>query len=63
MPKQPRKAKPQAAVPQFDDAPLDSDDEDGACPIPDEDGNVVLRRSQPATKGRKRGKGKEKPAR
>lgn len=63
MPRQPRKAATKAAAPQFDDAPLDSDDEEGACPIPDEHGEVVLRRSQPATKGRKRGKGKEKPAR
>jgi hypothetical protein len=49
----------QSAAPHFDDAPLDSDDEEGACPIPDEHGEVVLRRSQPATKGSvKRGKGK-----
>lgn len=63
MPK-PRKAK--AKAPRFDDAPLADDDEEGPCPIPDEDGNVVLRRGKPATKGSvKRGsKGKaEKPAR
>lgn len=62
MPK-PRKAKPKG--PQFDDAPLADEDEEGPCPIPDEDGNVVLRRGKPATKGSvRRGKGKAgKPAR
>ena len=63
MPRQPRKAATKAAAPQFDDAPLADDDEEGPCPIPDEDGNIVLRRSRPATKERKRGKGKDKPAR
>lgn len=50
--------------PQFDDSPLDADDEEGACPIPDEDGNVVLRRGK-TTKEGARGKGKgtrKKPA-
>lgn len=61
MPRQPRKAKPKG--PQFDDAPLADDDEEGPCPIPDEDGNVVLRRGKPTTKGVRRGKGKTKPAR
>ena len=64
MPRKPRTAKAVRA-PQFDDAPLADDDEEGACPIPDEDGNIVLRRSKPATKGSaKRGKAKtDKPAR
>ena len=64
MPKQPRKAKPQATAPQFDDAPLDAEDDEGACPIPDDDGEIVLRRGKPTTKGGKRGgKIKAKPAR
>ena len=65
MPRQPRKAPTKAAAPQFDDAPLADDDDDGPCPIPDEDGNIVLRRGKPATKGSvRRGKGKtDKPAR
>ena len=63
MPQQPRKAKAKAAAPQFDEAPLADDEEEGACPIPDEHGEVVLRRGKPATKGVKRGKGKTKPAR
>ena len=64
MPKQPRKAKPQATAPQFDDAPLDAEDDEGACPIPDDDGEIVLRRGKPTTKGGKRGgKTKAKPAR
>jgi len=51
--------KPKAkARPQFDDAPLDADDEEGACPIPDEHGDVVLRRSKTTTEGAKRGKAK-----
>ncbi len=58
--------KPKAkARPQFDDAPLADDDEEGACPIPDEHGEVVLRRSKPAKEGPKRGKAKgscKKPA-
>jgi hypothetical protein len=59
VPRKPRTVPAKAAAPHFDDAPLDSDDEEGACPIPDEHGEVVLRRSQPATKGSvKRGKGK-----
>jgi hypothetical protein len=58
------KPTPKAAAPQFDEAPLADDEEEGACPIPDDDGNIVLRRSKPATKGVKRGKGKDdKPAR
>lgn len=54
-----------ATAPQFDDAPLDADDDEGACPIPDEHGEVVLRRGKPPRKEAKRGgKGKaEKPAR
>lgn len=64
MPQQPRKAKPQATAPQFDDAPLDAEDDEGACPIPDDDGEIVLRRTKPTTKGGKRGgKSKDKPAR
>ena len=64
MPGKPRTAKAVQAAPRFDDAPLADDDEEGACPIPDEDGNIVLRRSKPATKGSaKRGKSKDKPAR
>lgn len=64
MPQQPRKAKPQATAPQFDDAPLDAEDDEGACPIPDDDGEIVLRRGKTTTKGVKRGKGKaDKPAR
>ncbi len=59
MPSKPRKAKSVRAAPQFDDCPLADDEEEGACPIPDEHGEVVLRRSQPATKGSvKRGKSK-----
>jgi hypothetical protein len=58
------KPTPKATRPQFDEAPLADDEEEGACPIPDDDGNIVLRRSKPATKGVKRGKGKDdKPAR
>lgn len=54
-----------ATKPQFDAAPLDDDDEEGACPIPDEHGEVVLRRGKPAKQGGKRGgKGEaKKPAR
>ena len=64
MPRKPRTAKAAPAAPQFDDAPLADDDEEGACPIPDEDGNIVLRRGRTTTKGRKRGKSKaDKPAR
>ena len=63
MPRQPRKVPAKATAPQFDEAPLDSDDEEGACPIPDEDGNIVLRRGKPADKGVKRGKKTDKPAR
>lgn len=52
-----------AAAPQFDELPLADDDEEGACPIPDEHGEVVLRRGKPATKGSaKRGKKTAKPA-
>ena len=55
-------AKPTA--PQFDESPLADDDEEGPCPIPDDDGEVVLRRST-KPKGGKRGKTKaaDKPAR
>lgn len=63
MPRKPQLGKT-ASAPQFDDAPLDSDDEEGACPIPDEHGEVVLRRTAKAQQGGKRGKGdKAKPAR
>ena len=54
------------AKPQFDDAPLADDDEEGACPIPDEHGEVVLRRSKAAKEGTKRGRKKgsdKKPSR
>lgn len=62
MPRKPRTAKAVRAAPQFDDAPLADDDEEGACPIPDEHGEVVLRRGKPTTKGVKRGgKTKDKP--
>lgn len=61
----PRQKKPQ---PQFDEAPLADDDDDGhPCPIPDDDGEIVLRRSKPTPKGAtKRGKkadADKKPAR
>lgn len=63
MPRKPSKPKAKAR-PQFDAAPvLDDEDEEGACPIPDEHGEVVLRRSQAATKGGTRGKGKGKQPR
>lgn len=59
--------KPKAkARPQFDDAPLADDDEEGACPIPDEHGEVVLRRGKTTKEGTKRGKAKgtgKKPSR
>ena len=60
-----RPAAKAATSPQFDDAPLDADDDEGACPIPDEHGEVVLRRGKPAKQGGKRGgKGEaKKPAR
>lgn len=61
MPRKP--PKPKAAKPNFDEAPLADDEEEGACPIPDDDGYIVLRRSRKPTKGAKRGKGKDKPAR
>jgi hypothetical protein len=65
VPRKPSKPRPEAkARPQFDASPvLDDDDEEGACPIPDEHGEIVLRRSQAATKGGTRGKGKTKPRR
>ena len=64
MPKQPRTVAAAKPVPQFDDAPLDSEDDEGACPIPDDDGEIVLRRGKPTTKGGKRGGKKvSKPAR
>ena len=61
MPRKPRTVPTQATAPQFDEAPLADDDEEGACPIPDEHGDVVLRRKT-TTKGVKRGgKTKDKP--
>lgn len=65
MPRKPRTVPTKAAAPQFDELPLADDEEEGACPIPDEDGNIVLRRGKPANKGVKRGiKSKtDKPAR
>jgi hypothetical protein len=57
------KPTPKAAAPQFDEAPLADDEEEGACPIPDEHGEVVLLRGKPTTKGVRRGKGKAKPTR
>lgn len=43
--------------PQFDDQPLDADDEEGPCPIPDEHGDVVLtgkkRKKKKAKKSKK----------
>jgi hypothetical protein len=45
---------------------LHDDDFEGACPIPDEDGEIVLRRSKPTKEGAKRGKAKgtgKKPSR
>jgi hypothetical protein len=60
----PRKTK--AEKPQFDAEPLHDDDFEGACPIPDEDGEIVLRRSKPTKEGAKRGKAKgtgKKPSR
>lgn len=64
MPRKPAKPKVKAR-PQFDAATvLDDEDEEGACPIPDEDGNIVLRRSHPpAKKGASRGKGTAKKPR
>ena len=62
MPRKP--SKPKAESPQFDAEPLHDDDEEHACPIPDEDGNIVLRRSHPpAKKGASRGKGTAKKPR
>jgi hypothetical protein len=65
VPRKPSKPRPEAkARPQFDASPvLDDDEEEGACPIPDEHGEIVLRRSQAATKGGTRVKGKTKPRR
>lgn len=64
MPRKPRTVAAAKPAPQFDDAPLDAEDDEGACPIPDDDGEIVLRRGKPTTKGGKRGKGKaDKPAR
>lgn len=64
MPK-PRKANAKAVRPQFDVSPLDDEDLEGACPIPDDDGEIVLRRDKKsATKGVAYGKDKnKKPAR
>lgn len=39
--------------PQFDDQPLDADDEEGPCPIPDENGDVVLKGKRPKQKRKK----------
>lgn len=58
MPRQPRKVSAKASAPHFDDAPLADDDDEGACPIPDEHGEIVLRRSKPTAKGVKRGREK-----
>jgi hypothetical protein len=61
----PRKpSQPKAARPNL--AELDYEDDDASPPFTlDDDGNMVLRRSAKPkpTKGAKRGKGKEKPAR
>jgi hypothetical protein len=59
--------KPKAkARPHFDAEPLHDDDFEGACPIPDEDGEIVLRRGKTTKEGTKRGKTKtgtaKKPA-
>ncbi len=61
MPRKP--PQPKAAKPQFDADPLD--DEDQPPFTMDDDGNMVLRRSAKPnpTKGKPRGKGKDKPAR
>lgn len=58
----PRRSKqpPKAAAPQFDAEPLHDDDEEHACPIPDEDGNVVLRREKPPRR-KPRGTGEKQP--
>ncbi len=59
--RKPPQAKTKPAVhSSMDDAEFD-DDEDGPNPIPDDDGNVVLRRA--AKQGGKRAKGKDKPGR
>ena len=60
MPRKP--ATPKAAKPQFDADPLD--DEDQPPFTMDDDGNMVLRRAAKPkpTKGKPRGKGKDKPA-
>jgi hypothetical protein len=56
-----RKTKPQATDrPQFDAEPLHDDDEEHTCPIPDEDGNIVLRRGK-SPEGKRRGKGSKAP--
>jgi hypothetical protein len=55
---------PKAAKPNL--AELDYEDDDASPPFTlDDDGNMVLRRSAKPkpTKGAKRGKGKDKPAR
>lgn len=63
MPRKPRTVAAAKPAPQFDELPLADDEEEGACPIPDEHGEVVLRRGKPATKGAKRGKKTDKPSR
>lgn len=60
MPRKPPKAK----TPQFDADPLEDDDQPPFTL--DDDGHMILRRSAAKpkpTKGAKRGKGKDKPAR
>ena len=46
---------------KFDPVDADDADDEGPNPIPDDDGNVVLRRA--AKQGGKRAKGKDKPGR
>lgn len=55
--------KPKAKTPQFDADPLEDDDQPPFTL--DDDGNMVLRRAAKPkpTKGKPRGKGKDKPAR
>lgn len=56
----PRQAK--SKMPQFDAAPLDEDEDEDACPIPDENGDVILRSGGRKPKKKSR-KPKGKPAR
>lgn len=63
MPRKPRTERA-APAPQFDELPLADDEEEGACPIPDDDGEIVLRRGKTTKGGKRGGKGKtEKPGR